>query len=118
MASDSRTLLVELELDNPKEEVLAGGYAQVRFIQAKTAPALTLPARTLLFRAEGPQVGIVRADGKVELRNVKLGRDFGPTVEILAGVGPEDRVIENPSDSLATGASVAVAQAPKKEEGR
>ena len=116
MASDSRTLLVELELDNPKEEVLAGGYAQVRFTEAKMEAALTLPANTILFRAEGPQVGIVQSDGKVELRTVKLGRDFGQTIEILAGVSPGDRVIVNPSDSLATGAAVSVAQADKKEK--
>jgi RND family efflux transporter MFP subunit len=115
MASDSRTLLVELELDNPKEEVLAGGYAQVRFTEAKMMAALTLPANTVLFRAEGPQVGIVQPDGKVELRTVKLGRDFGQTIEILAGVSPSDRVIVNPSDSLATGTAVSVAQANKRE---
>ena len=77
MASDSRTLLVELELDNPKEEILAGGYAEVRFPEAKVKPALTLPANTVLFRAEGPQVGIVQSDGKVELRTVKLGAISG-----------------------------------------
>ena len=94
IASDSRTLLVELELDNPKGEILAGGYAQVRFTEAKMEAALTLPANTVLFRPEGPQVGVVQPDGKVELRTVKLGRDFGQTIEILAGVsrqGPSHR---------------------------
>ena len=110
IASDSRTLLVELELDNPKKEVLAGGYAQVRFTEAKMEAALTLPANTVLFRPEGPQVGVVRPDGKVELRKVKLGRDFGPTIEILTGVSAKDRVIVNPGDSLATGAAVSVAR--------
>jgi RND family efflux transporter MFP subunit len=116
IASDSRTLLVELELDNPKEEVLAGGYAQVRFTESKMEAALTLPANTILSRPEGPQVGIVQSNGKVELRTVKLGRDFGQTIEILAGVGPKDRVIVNPSDSLATGATVSVAPSAKKEK--
>ena len=116
MASDSRTLLVELELDNPKEEVMAGGYAQVRFTEAKIEAELTLPANTILFRAEGPHVGIVKADGKVELRAVKLGRDFGQMIEILAGVSPSDRVILNPSDSLATGTVVSVAEADRKEK--
>jgi RND family efflux transporter MFP subunit len=116
MASDSRTLLVELELDNPKEEVMAGGYAQVRFTEAKIEAELTLPANTILFRAEGPHVGIVKADGKVELRAVKLGRDFGQMIEILAGISPSDRVILNPSDSLATGAVVSVAEADRKEK--
>jgi len=118
MASDSRTLLVELELDNLRKEIMAGGYAQVRFTEAKMEAALTLPANTVLFRPEGPQVGIVQPDGKVELRAVKLGRDFGQTIEVLAGVGLSDRVIVNPSDSLATGAIVSVAQADKKEKSR
>jgi RND family efflux transporter MFP subunit len=116
IASDSRTLLVELEVDNPKEEILTGSYAQVRFTHVKMEAALTLPANTILFRPEGAQVGIVKPDGKVEVRTVKLGRDFGQTIEILAGVGPRDRVIVNPSDSLATGAAVPVAQADKKEK--
>jgi len=116
IASESRTLLVELELDNSKQEVLAGTYAQVRFTEAKMKAALTLPANTVLFRPEGPQVGIVQPDGKVELRTVKLGRDFGQTIEMLAGVSPNDRVIVNPSDSLATGTAVSVVQADKKEK--
>jgi multidrug efflux pump subunit AcrA (membrane-fusion protein) len=110
MDAQSRTLLVELELDNSRGEILAGSYAQVRFPEAKLDAALTLPSNTLLFRAEGPQVGVVLADGKVELRSLKLGRDFGPTVEILDGVQPLDRVILNPSDSLVSGTSVQVAE--------
>lgn len=116
MASDSRTLLVELELENPKGEIMAGGYAQVRFTETKMEAALTLPANTVLYRAEGPQVGVVGSGGKVELRPVKLGRDFGQTVEILAGVGPDDHVIVNPSDSLAAGSIVTVAQSERKEK--
>ena len=110
MSADSRTLLAELEVDNSSNEILAGTYAQVRFTEAKSEAALTLPSNTLLFRSEGPQVGLVRADGKVELRNVTLGRDFGPSVEILQGLTPSDRVILNPSDSLVSGTIVRVAE--------
>jgi RND family efflux transporter MFP subunit len=112
MSADSRTLLTELELDNSKKEILAGSYAQVRFQESKSAPALTLPANTLLFRAEGPQVGIVDRNGQVELRKITLGRDFGSTVEILEGVTPADQVILNPSDSLVSGVVVRVTGAP------
>jgi RND family efflux transporter MFP subunit len=111
MSADSRTLLAELEVDNSRGEILAGTYVQVRLAEGKQDPALTLPADTLLFRAEGPQVGVVAPDGKVELHNVTLGRDFGPTVEIVGGVGPTDRVILNPSDSLVGGTMVRVAEA-------
>lgn len=114
IAADSRTLLVELNVDNPKQEILAGGYAQVRFTGASMASALTLPANAVLFRAEGPQIGVVKDDSTVELRTVKLGRDFGQTIEILAGVDSKDRVMVNPSDSLANGAAVSVRESSKK----
>ena len=113
MTADSRTLLTELEVDNAKAELLAGSYAQVVFRDTKLAAALTLPATTLLFRAEGTQVGVVQADGRVELRPITIGRDFGPVIEVVSGVQPSDRVILNPSDSLVNGASVRVAEAPK-----
>ena len=109
----SRTLLTELEADNAHGEILAGSYAQVRFTDSVAAPTLTLSANTLLFRAEGIRVGVVNADGRVELRAVKLGRDFGQTVEILEGVGANDRVILNPPDSLANGLVVRVAEPVK-----
>jgi RND family efflux transporter MFP subunit len=118
MSADSRTLLAELEVDNAHGEILAGTYVQVRLTEAKLDPTLTLPANTLLFRAEGPQVGVVGADGKVELRRVTLGRDFGPTVEIVGGVTPTDRVILNPADSLVGGTTVRVAEPTKEPAGK
>jgi len=117
MSSDSRTLLVELEVDNSRHEILAGTFAQVRFTESKQAPGLTLPSNTLLFRSEGLQVGVVGEDGKVELHKVALGRDFGPTVEILGGVSPNDRVILNPADSLVSGTTVRVAEQPALKSG-
>lgn len=107
----SRTLLTELEVDNPAGEILAGSYAQVRFPAAKAEATLTLPSNCLLFRAEGLQVVVVGADGKVTLKTITSGRDFGATVEILGGVGPADRVIINPPDSITNGAEVRVAAA-------
>jgi RND family efflux transporter MFP subunit len=114
VSADSRTLLTELEVDNSRGEILAGTYVQVRLTEAKLAPTLTLPSNTLLFRSEGPQVGVVGADGKVELRRIALGRDFGPTIEVLEGVGTTDRVILNPPDSLVGGTTVHVAEAAKE----
>jgi len=112
MTTDSRTLLTELELDNSKAELLAGCYAQVRFIGAKLDAALTLPATTIIFRAEGTQVGVVNGTDTVELRSIKIGRDFGPIIEIIDGVQPTDHVILNPSDSLVNGAKVHIAEPP------
>jgi RND family efflux transporter MFP subunit len=107
ISAESRTLLVELELENPEGAVLAGSYAEARLLGSKPA-ALTLPANTLLFREEGPRVGVVRPDGRVELRAVRLGRDFGKTVEIAAGVSATEEAILNPSDSLADGSVVRI----------
>jgi membrane fusion protein, multidrug efflux system len=115
MSADSRTLLVELEVDNSRGEILAGTYVQVRLTEAKPDPALTLPSNVLLFRSEGPQVGVVGADGKVELRRVVLGRDFGPVVEILQGVSAADQVVLNPPDSLVGGTTVRVAKPASSE---
>ena len=116
ITADSRTLPVELEADNPKGEILAGSYAKMRFIDVKMKASLTLPANTVLFRPEGPRVGIVESDGKVSLRSVAIGRDFGQTIEIITGVTPQDRVIVNPSDSLANGMMVTVFEAPQTEK--
>jgi membrane fusion protein (multidrug efflux system) len=108
MATDSRTLLTELHVNNSDGELLPGTYGQIRFLDAKLNETLALPSNTLLFRAEGLQVGVVGPDNKVELRKVEIGRDFGQTVELLSGVGPTDHVIANPSDSLVSGTTVRI----------
>jgi RND family efflux transporter MFP subunit len=107
----SRTLLTELDVDNANGQIIAGSYAQVSFHDTGANPPLVLPSNTLLFRAEGPQVGVVLPDGKVELRDVMVGRDLGKNVEILSGVNSNTPVIINPSDSLVTGTMVRLADA-------
>jgi membrane fusion protein (multidrug efflux system) len=118
ISADSRTLLTELQVDNSRGEILAGTYVQVRLTDARVPPTLTLPANTLLFRSEGTQVGVVGPDNKVQLRHVTLGRDFGPTLEILGGVGPTDRVILNPADSLVGGTTVRIAEPATEPAGQ
>jgi len=115
MTTDSRTLLTELQVDNSHDEILPGSYAQVRFVAPKASTVLTLPSNALLFRAEGLQVGVVGPDNKVDLHKVDIGRDFGQTVEVLAGVSPTDRVIVNPADSLVSGTTVRIAEVAKAE---
>lgn len=100
MSADSRTLLVELEVDNSKHEILAGSFAQLRFKDLKVDAAPTLPTNAIIFRSGGPQIGVVLPEGKVELRAVRLGRDFGQKIEILAGVDLGDRIVINPPESL------------------
>ena len=108
----SRTLEVELQADNSQGLILPGSYAQVRLNDMKPNPSLALPSNTILFRAQGQQVGVVGTNNTVELRQVQIGRDFGQTVEILSGVTPAVRVIINPSDSLVNGTVVRVSQPP------
>ena len=107
----SRTWLVELQLPTPRGEVLAGSSAQVRFNEAAVASVLTLSDNALIFRSQGMQVAVVGADNKVSLRSVKLGRDFGSTVEVLDGIQANDQIINNPPDSIEDGLTVQVASA-------
>jgi RND family efflux transporter MFP subunit len=105
----SRTLLVELQVDNSKNQILPYSYGDLTFTANHAKPVLTVPSDALLFRAQGLQVGVVGPDDIVELRSIQEGRDFGQTVEILSGVTPSDRVINNPSDSLIGGIKVRIA---------
>jgi RND family efflux transporter MFP subunit len=112
IAANSRTLLVELHLDNPGNQIQPGSYAQARLTSGSLGQIVTLPNNTLLFRAQGLQVGVVKPDNSVELRDIKVGRDFGTKIEIVQGVTPSDKVILNPADSLVTGDIVRVAATP------
>jgi RND family efflux transporter MFP subunit len=124
VSPDSRTMLVQLQVDNAKNEILPGSYATVRVPQSTLGKVLILPDNTLIFRGKDQQVGVVDAKGVVQLRDVKVGRDFGIQSEILSGVTESDKVIVNPSDSLTTGTTVRLAttaspaspspEAPKK----
>jgi RND family efflux transporter MFP subunit len=107
----SRTLLVEVDVDNPKDELLPGAYVFVHLKLPRETPSVTVPANTLLFRSQGLQVGVVR-DGQAHLVPVTIGHDYGTTVEIVAGLQPTDQVIVSPSDSLTTGTRVRIAGAP------
>jgi RND family efflux transporter MFP subunit len=104
----TRTLLTELEVPNPSNELLPGAYTVVHLHLTSTGKSLLIPANTLLFRKEGPAVGVVRAGGKVEIRKVKIGTDLGTQLEIVNGLSSSDRLIVNPSDSLSNGIEVHI----------
>jgi RND family efflux transporter MFP subunit len=112
VSPDSRTMLVELQVENSKDEILPGSYATVRVPQVALGKLVTLPDNTLIFRGRSVQVGVVDDKGVVQLRDVKVGRDFGVQSEILGGVTESDRVIVNPSDSLTSGTTVRIATTP------
>jgi len=106
----SRTLNVEVDVDNPGGELLPGAYVFVHLKLPRQVATVTIPANTLLFRAEGLQVGVVR-DGRAQLVPVTIAHDYGNTVEISAGLQPTDQVIVAPSDSLTSGTPVRVVSA-------
>jgi RND family efflux transporter MFP subunit len=115
VSPDSRTMLVQLQVDNPKYEILPGSYATVRVPTNVLGKVVTLPDNTLIFRGKDLQVAVVDAEDVVQVRNVSVGRDFGVQSEILSGVTESDKVIVNPSDSLVTGTVVRVSSpAPQK----
>ena len=104
----SRTLLAEFMADNSNYELLPGSYTQVHLLLPIAGSIVRLPVNTLLFRAEGLQVGTIDNNGIVTLKSIKIGRDFGDEVEVISGVTSGEAVIVNPSDSLFTGQKVNV----------
>lgn len=104
----SRTLRVEVDVNNADGKLLPGSYVFVHFTLPGRARSVTVPSNALLFRSEGLRVGVVR-DGTAELVPITIGRDYGDKVEVLSGLGPTDQVIVNPSDSLIGGTTVRVA---------
>ena len=102
---NTRTLNVEVDVHNPKAEILPGAYVFVHFKVPDTGESLTLPSSALLFRSAGLQVGVVR-DGRVKLVPVTISNDGGAMVEISSGVSASDTVVLEPSDSLTTGQQV------------
>ena len=106
----TRTLLVEIDVDNPTGTLLTGSYAEVHLAVPTRASTFLLPVNTLIFRSEGLHVATVK-DGKVVLTAVTPGHDFGNQIEIIAGLKPDDQVIINPPDSIVSGQAVLVVQA-------
>jgi len=106
----SRTLQVELQIDNADGTLLPGSYAQVYFNLARDFDALRIPVNTVLFRTQGLQVATLDPQQRVHLKTITQGRDFGTEIEVLSGITAADTLVVNPPDSLNDGAQVQVAQ--------
>jgi RND family efflux transporter MFP subunit len=104
----SRTLLTELQVANETGELLPGAYALIKLQVNDNTGILTIPSNALLFRLEGPAVGVVEANGQVEIRKVTTNLNLGEKLEIAQGLSETDQVIVNPSDSLADGMTVRI----------
>lgn len=110
---DSRTVTTELVMDNPDNQLWPGSYARVHFHVPTDEATLLIPENALIFQEEGEQVAIVDSSNRIVLRKVKVGRNLGKNVEILSGIQPTDRVVNNPSAGLLDGEQVRVVPATK-----
>jgi len=111
------TLLAQFELANPSGELLPGDYAQVSLPVDSNAHVVNVPATALIFRAAGPQLAVLGADNRIQLRDVHIGLDMGDILQIDRGVTSKDRIVDHPPDSIMAGdkVTVAAAAAPKAE---
>ena len=100
---------MEVDVDNPTGRLLPGAYAFVHLKIPGAAGAVTVPTSTLLFRAEGLRVAVVR-DGEVKLVPITIGHDYGSTVEVTSNLTAKDTVIADPSDSVMDGSRVEISQ--------
>lgn len=105
----TRTLLTQLAVPNTDGRLFPGAYTIVHFELASDSESLLVPENVLLFRAEGPAVGVVGSDGKVSIRKIKIERDLGNNLQVR-GLSESDHIVVNPSDSLTDGDSVRVEQ--------
>lgn len=106
----TRTLLIEVDIGNPKGELLTGSYAEVHLSVPTQNSTYLLPVNALIFRGQGLRVGVVK-DGKVSLTPITAGHDLGDEIEVVSGLHADDQVVINPPDSLVTGQEVEVVNA-------
>jgi RND family efflux transporter MFP subunit len=109
IASQSGTQLLQMQADNRDRALKPGSYAEMRFAMPKGHGGVQVPVTALIFRDTGMQVAMVGADGKVVMKTIRIGTDYGTTVEVDAGLHPGDKIIDNPSDSLQAGDTVRIA---------
>jgi RND family efflux transporter MFP subunit len=112
--SASHTLMIEVDVNNPTGELLPGAYVSVHLKLPSQTASVTIPSNALLFREEGLRVAVVR-DGKTVLIPIKIGRDYGHSVEVLGGLRADEPIILNPADSIISGTPVHVKQQDTEE---
>src|SRR5260221_8641539 len=112
MDASSRSMLVELQADNPEGKFFAGAYCRVDFLLPNDPTTMRIPSTALIPANRGMQVAILGTDNKVVLKPIQLGRDFGDSVEVKSGLAPQDRVIDSPPETVQSGDAVQLAAAP------
>jgi RND family efflux transporter MFP subunit len=113
----SRSMLVELQADNAEGKLFGGAYAQVHFQLPGDPNMVRVPATALVSVNRGAQVAVLDNDNTVTLKPVQLGRDFGDSVEVVAGLSSTDRVIDSPPETLQGGDVVQLAAALPSAQG-
>jgi len=106
---NTRTLRTEVDVPNKSGRLLPGSFGEVHFAVGSNVNKVTVPVNAMLFRSEGPRLAVVGPDNKIQLRAISIGKDYGTTLEILAGISPQDQIVINPSDSLEEGQVVNLA---------
>lgn len=114
--STSRTMLAEIELENPDHRFQPGIYAQVALSTPQDGVAWTIPANTVSMRVEGPHVAIVNDQNRIEIKPVRLGRDLGNRITVTEGIQGDEQLVINPGDDLVRGLRIQVAQSNREQE--
>lgn len=104
----ARTMLTEVQVDNSDGSLLPGMYAQVKFVLARTRPAVIIPSNALVVDKNGMHVVSVSVEGKVHFQPVEIGQDMGTKVEIVHGLGGNEALVSNPGDLLSEGQQVEI----------
>jgi RND family efflux transporter MFP subunit len=105
----SKSMLVKLHAENPNGELFSDAYCQVHFLLAPLPNRFLLPVTAIMQSNQGTQVAVLRKDNTVALKPVHIGRDLGNSVELTAGLSPQDKVIDAPPETLQTGSMVRIA---------
>lgn len=108
--NSTRTLLTEVDVENPAHLLKPGGYVEVHLKLPSPVSTFTLPVNTTIFKSSGLQVAVVKNGKTISLVPIAPGRDFGSDIEIVAGLKGDESVVLNPSDSLIDGAAVRLAE--------
>jgi RND family efflux transporter MFP subunit len=115
--ASSHSMQVELQADNAAGKFFGGSYCNVHFEIPTDANLVKIPSTALITGNQGTQIAILDSNNKVVLKSVKLGRDLGDSVEVIAGLTPSNRIIDSPPETLVTGDTVQVAGATSKVAG-
>jgi RND family efflux transporter MFP subunit len=110
---NTRTLLTEIQVPNPNNELRPGMYLQVKFLMHRTVVPVIIPGAALATRKEGPRVGVLDDQHRVHYRQVQLGRDFGAEIEVIAGLKAGDSVVVHAGDDIPEGTVVEAVAPPK-----